>query len=85
MNTNQLFRTEVETMSRYIHENLLTLLAYSAEGIDCCLIYPYMPNGSLEHRLACDVIATIKLNYLTLLSSSFFFSCITFYLQILKC
>ena len=55
IDTNRLFKMEVETMSRYNHENLLTLLAYSANGPDCCLVYPFMPNGSLEARLACEV------------------------------
>lgn len=51
----QLFRTEVELMSRYTHENLLKLLGYSTNGPDSCLVYAYMPNGSLEARLACEV------------------------------
>ncbi|KAK4003935.1 hypothetical protein OUZ56_005684 [Daphnia magna] len=51
---NRLFRTEVETMSQFAHENLLALLAYSADGPDCCLVYPFIPNGSLEARLACE-------------------------------
>ena len=42
-------------MSRYVHTNLLQLLAYSADGPDFCLVYAYMPNGSLEARLACEV------------------------------
>lgn len=55
IDVGRLFRMEVETMSQYLHENLLTLLAYSADGPDCCLIYSYIPNGSLEARLACEV------------------------------
>ena len=43
-------------MSKYVHENLLALLAYSADGPDCCLVYSFIPNGSLEARLACEVI-----------------------------
>lgn len=59
---NRLFRTEVETMSQFAHENLLALLAYSADGPDCCLVYPFIPNGSLEARLACEVFA-MKMQY----------------------
>ncbi|XP_046649901.1 interleukin-1 receptor-associated kinase 4-like isoform X2 [Daphnia pulicaria] len=54
IDTNRLFRTEVETMSQYVHENLLALLAFSADGPDCCLVYSFIPNGSLEARLACE-------------------------------
>jgi len=54
VDTKRLFQSEVEIMSRYCHENLLKLIAYSANGSDCCLVYSYMPNGSLEGRLACE-------------------------------
>lgn len=56
IDVGRLFRTEVETMSQYTHENLLALLAYSADGPDCCLVYSYISNGSLEARLACEVL-----------------------------
>ena len=46
------FNNEVEIMSLVSHPNLLTLLAYSCDGDDLCLLYPYMENGSLEDRLA---------------------------------
>ena len=57
---NRLFRTEVETMSHYVHENLLALLAFSADGPACCLVYSFIPNGSLEARLACEVLTILK-------------------------
>ncbi|CAL1545778.1 unnamed protein product [Lymnaea stagnalis] len=47
------FRTEVETLCKFKHENLVLLLGYSTDGNHKCLIYQYMPNGSLEDRLAC--------------------------------
>ena len=46
------FNNEVEIMGLVSHPNLLTLLAYSCDGEDLCLLYPYMENGSLEDRLA---------------------------------
>jgi interleukin-1 receptor-associated kinase 4 len=66
IDTNRLFRTEVETMSQYVHENLLALLAFSADGPDCCLVYSFIPNGSLEARLACEVSAVLLMvNHIT--------------------
>ena len=49
------FNNEVEIMGLVSHDNLLTLLAYSCDGDDLCLLYPYMENGSLEDRLAMKV------------------------------
>ena len=49
----RLFNTEVEMMGLVAHENLLSLLAYSSDGADLCLLYPYMEGGSLQDRLAC--------------------------------
>ena len=46
------FNNEVEIMGLVAHDNLLTLLAYSNDGDDLCLLYHYMENGSLEDRLA---------------------------------
>ena len=47
------FNTEVEMMGLVAHEHLLSLLAYSSDGADLCLLYPYMEGGSLQDRLAC--------------------------------
>jgi len=49
----RLFNTEVEMMGLVAHEHLLSLLAYSSDGADLCLLYPYMEGGSLQDRLAC--------------------------------
>ena len=46
------FNNEVEIMALVSHPNLLTLLAYSCDGEDLCLLYPFMENGSVEDRLA---------------------------------
>lgn len=37
------------------HENLVELLGFSSDGAQPCLVYEYMPNGSLLDRLACLV------------------------------
>ncbi|XP_014663623.1 PREDICTED: serine/threonine-protein kinase CDL1-like isoform X2 [Priapulus caudatus] len=38
-------------LSRYQHENILQLCMYSIGGPESCLVYQYMPNGSLLDRL----------------------------------
>ncbi|XP_051949876.1 interleukin-1 receptor-associated kinase 1-like [Xyrauchen texanus] len=48
------FRTEVEQLSQYRHPNIMDLVGYSIEGQNYCIIYVYMPNGSLEDRLHCE-------------------------------
>nr|WMZ41590.1 tube protein [Altica viridicyanea] len=45
------FRCEVEVLSKYKHENLLSLLGYSCNGSTYCLLYEYMPGGALKDRL----------------------------------
>lgn len=47
------FKTEIEVLSRCVHENLLPLVGYSCDGPDWCLVYDHMANGSLQDRLAC--------------------------------
>ncbi|XP_077079999.1 interleukin-1 receptor-associated kinase 1 isoform X2 [Siphateles boraxobius] len=49
------FRTEVENLSQYRHPNIMDFVGYCIEGQTYCLIYVYMPNGSLEDRLHCEV------------------------------
>ncbi|XP_002979562.2 nodulation receptor kinase [Selaginella moellendorffii] len=45
------FNTELNLLSRIQHENLVPLLGFCAEDEQEILIYPYMPNGSLQDRL----------------------------------
>jgi interleukin-1 receptor-associated kinase 4 len=52
-NIERLFGTEVEMMGLVSHKHLLPLLAYSSDGADLCLLYPFMEGGSLQERLAC--------------------------------
>ncbi|OWF56124.1 Interleukin-1 receptor-associated kinase 4 [Mizuhopecten yessoensis] len=47
------FQTELEKLSKFRHENIVSLLGYSVDGSKKCLVYDYMPNGSLEERLCC--------------------------------
>ncbi|XP_060788440.1 interleukin-1 receptor-associated kinase 1 isoform X2 [Neoarius graeffei] len=48
------FKTEVERLSQYRHPNIMDLVGYSVGGGTYCLIYVYMPSGSLEDRLRCE-------------------------------
>ena len=50
-------------MYEFQHENLLTLLGYSIDGPNYCLVYHYMPNGSLESRLALKVASELLINH----------------------
>uniref|UniRef100_A0A4W4E652 Protein kinase domain-containing protein n=1 Tax=Electrophorus electricus TaxID=8005 RepID=A0A4W4E652_ELEEL len=47
------FTTEVERLSQYRHPNIVDLVGYSVGGGTYCLIYVYMPSGSLEDWLRC--------------------------------
>ncbi|CAL4163212.1 unnamed protein product, partial [Meganyctiphanes norvegica] len=46
------FRTEIEVLSSCCHKNLVPLEGYSCDGTDWCLVYTFMPGGSLMDRLA---------------------------------
>ncbi|XP_048347819.1 interleukin-1 receptor-associated kinase-like 2 [Sphaerodactylus townsendi] len=52
--TQRFFRTEVQICFRCCHHNILHLLGFTVESGFHCLIYPYMPNGSLTDRLQCQ-------------------------------
>ncbi|XP_078075963.1 interleukin-1 receptor-associated kinase 4 isoform X1 [Mustelus asterias] len=47
------FSQEIKTLAKFEHENLVELLGFSNDGEHSCLVYAYMPNGSLLDRLAC--------------------------------
>uniref|UniRef100_A0A8D0L6X1 non-specific serine/threonine protein kinase n=1 Tax=Sphenodon punctatus TaxID=8508 RepID=A0A8D0L6X1_SPHPU len=49
----QQFDQEIKIMGKCQHENLVELLGFSSDGDQPCLVYAYMPNGSLLDRLAC--------------------------------
>ncbi|XP_017574925.1 interleukin-1 receptor-associated kinase 1 [Pygocentrus nattereri] len=48
------FKTEVEQLSQYRHPNIMDLVGYSVGGGTYCLIYVFMPSGSLEDQLHCE-------------------------------
>ncbi|XP_018324435.1 protein Tube [Agrilus planipennis] len=45
------FKNEVEILSKYQHDNLLSLVGYSCDGPTYCLLYEYIPGGALKERL----------------------------------
>eukprot|EP00118_Oscarella_pearsei_P022099 m.252116 g.252116 ORF g.252116 m.252116 type:complete len:1131 (+) comp40348_c0_seq1:689-4081(+) len=47
------FGTEMFMLTRYLHENVVSLIGFSSDGPELCLVYEYMANGSLSHRLDC--------------------------------
>ena len=44
---------ELKVLNRYRIDNILPLYGISLNGHDACIVYQYMPNGSLEDRLLC--------------------------------
>uniref|UniRef100_A0A8C5UBK7 Interleukin-1 receptor-associated kinase-like 2 n=1 Tax=Malurus cyaneus samueli TaxID=2593467 RepID=A0A8C5UBK7_9PASS len=51
--TQRFFHTEVQICFRCCHINILQLLGFSVESGLHCLVYPYLPNGSLQNKLQC--------------------------------
>ncbi|NXR96043.1 IRAK2 protein, partial [Hypocryptadius cinnamomeus] len=51
--TQRFFHTEVQICFRCCHINILQLLGFSVETGSHCLIYPFLPNGSLQNKLQC--------------------------------
>ncbi|XP_065756592.1 interleukin-1 receptor-associated kinase 1 isoform X3 [Phocoena phocoena] len=47
----QSFRTEVEQLSRFRHPNIVDFAGYCAQSGFYCLVYGFLPNGSLEDHL----------------------------------
>lgn len=47
------FQTELDSLIKYRHKNIVRLYGYSVDGRGKCLIYEYLLNGSLEDRLMC--------------------------------
>nr|CAL36106.1 IRAK4-like protein [Suberites domuncula] len=45
------FLTEVKVLTRFRHPNLVTLIGFSNSANWKCLIYEYLPNGTLEDAL----------------------------------
>ncbi|XP_015795654.1 interleukin-1 receptor-associated kinase 4 [Tetranychus urticae] len=47
------FISELDVLTRFNHKNLLCLLGIACEGINLCLVYEFMANGSLADRIIC--------------------------------
>lgn len=47
------FKNELQLLEDISHPNLLPLLGYSTDGPYLCLVYEFMPNGSLQDALEC--------------------------------
>ncbi|XP_068818283.1 interleukin-1 receptor-associated kinase 1 isoform X2 [Capricornis sumatraensis] len=47
----QSFQTEVQQLSRFRHPNIVDFAGYCAQSGFYCLVYGFLPNGSLEDRL----------------------------------
>lgn len=45
------FRSEIKTLSRIHHRHLVSLIGYCVFGVERLLVYPYIPNGTLEQHL----------------------------------
>jgi len=48
------FVTEIQVLSKYKHENLVSLYGFSSNGPRFCLIYEFMPRGTLLEGLGCE-------------------------------
>ncbi|KJE89972.1 hypothetical protein CAOG_01363 [Capsaspora owczarzaki ATCC 30864] len=45
------FESELESLSRFHHPNIVTIMCYAQEGNERCLVYELMANGSVRDRL----------------------------------
>ncbi|XP_035143980.1 interleukin-1 receptor-associated kinase 1 isoform X2 [Callithrix jacchus] len=59
----QSFLTEVEQLSRFRHPNIVDFAGYCAQNGFYCLVYGFLPNGSLEDRLHCQTQACPPLSW----------------------
>ncbi|KJE90736.1 TKL/IRAK protein kinase [Capsaspora owczarzaki ATCC 30864] len=47
------FQLELDSLSRFRHPNIITILFYTESHDGYCLVYELMPNGSVRDRLDC--------------------------------
>ncbi|PNJ09454.1 interleukin-1 receptor-associated kinase 1 isoform X2 [Pongo pygmaeus] len=59
----QSFLTEVEQLSRFRHPNIVDFAGYCAQSGFYCVVYGFLPNGSLEDRLHCRTQACPPLSW----------------------
>ncbi|XP_004342468.2 hypothetical protein CAOG_08213 [Capsaspora owczarzaki ATCC 30864] len=46
------FKSELDSLSKFRHANIIAILSYAEEGDERCLVYEFMPNGSVRDRLS---------------------------------
>ena len=68
------FGIEIHMLTRYVHKNIIALVGFSTDGPELCLIFEYMANGALSHRLDCRN-STPPLQWQTRLTISYDIAC----------
>ena len=68
------FGIEIHMLTRYVHKNVIALVGFSTDGPELCLIFEYMANGALSHRLDCRN-STPPLQWQTRLTISYDIAC----------
>jgi serine/threonine protein kinase len=51
---------ELNVLNRYRIDNILPIYGVSLDGPEPCLLYQYMPNGSLEDRFVIEIVSKIR-------------------------
>ncbi|KJE92764.1 TKL/IRAK protein kinase [Capsaspora owczarzaki ATCC 30864] len=46
------FQSELDSLSKFRHRNIITILSYAKSHDAYCLVYEFMPNGSVRDRLS---------------------------------
>lgn len=54
------FLTEIRVLSSYRHENLVPLIGFCSSAPRFCLVYEFMPGGSLVGAIACEDSVPLK-------------------------
>lgn len=58
------FQSEIQTLSRIEHLNLVKFYGYLEEGDERILVVEYVPNGTLREHLDCEFFVFFKLYFL---------------------
>ncbi|XP_004343391.1 hypothetical protein CAOG_07517 [Capsaspora owczarzaki ATCC 30864] len=46
------FKSELDSLSKFRHPNIIAILSFAEEGDERCLVYEFMSNGSVRDRLS---------------------------------
>ena len=68
------FGIEIHMLTCYVNKNIIALVGFSTDGPELCLIFEYMANGALSHRLDCRN-STPPLQWKTRLTISYDIAC----------